>query len=188
MNQCQRPFFRLPIEDLSVPCWRHQYDILILALIVANIIVDMVCRSVPPKSWAGYLLIIILVPDALAILVALKYAPAPAPRKGGRPGESDHPSRDGDLRGIPLAALPLLFPFLPRKTAALQAPVTSPHIFALSEQVSPTIDIRTCKCKCHSSLCRVTFKTRIPCAIKTRMDQKSGQWSRTMRLTLGSRT
>jgi len=34
--------------------------------------------------------------------------------------------------------------------------------------------------------CRVTFKTRILCAIKTRMGQKTGQWSRTMGLALGS--
>ena len=48
--------------------------LILLALIVANIIVDMVCRSAPPKSWAGTLLIVILVPDALAILVMFKYA------------------------------------------------------------------------------------------------------------------
>jgi len=48
--------------------------LILLVLIVANIIVDTVCRSAPPKSWAATLLIVILVPDALAILVTLKYA------------------------------------------------------------------------------------------------------------------
>ncbi|MCY2924480.1 MAG: hypothetical protein NT031_03425 [Planctomycetota bacterium] len=115
--------------------------LILLVLIVANIIVDTVCRSAPPKSWAATLLIVILVPDALAILVTLKYALLLHQGKLDGPGQPDHPSRDGDLLGIPLAALPLLFPFLPCKTAALQTPVTSPHLFALSEQVL-TLDTR----------------------------------------------